>query len=86
MITHRTPLPEVIALIPRDLARVLDEESFGVQIATITALRTIMAAWERRQILLDPVTYEGVLTEVGLYILGMYKAMEILEEPLDDDA
>lgn len=79
MITRETPITEVIQFLPKGLAQIMDDQPWDVQMAALYTLRDIIAAWERRGIVLDPITYEGILFDVGVQIVAIYMAANELE-------
>lgn len=57
-----TPLTEVATHLPLPAAQILDEMAEDVQEYVLSQMRRVIVWWEEQGYVLDPVSYEAVLT------------------------
>lgn len=60
-VTHTTPLKEVAALLPKNSATFLLNESEDIQERCLIVLRSHMAYWEEERLALDPIAWAVIL-------------------------
>ena len=65
-----TPLHEVPAYLPREIAAVLFEQEASFQVETLVLLRGAITSMEERGARLDPVQYEAVVYGMGLLAIA----------------
>lgn len=75
-----TPIHEVAQHMPQEAAAFLMRHSEEVQIATLTQIRSIVAYFETKRVVMDPIAYDAILRGMTLVLAPLYEEITRLRD------
>lgn len=73
-------LAEWVALLPKRAAKILVNLPMGVRFAVVSQLELMVKTWEGEGVVLDPVSYDTVVTSLTDTLAGMVMLVQMLQE------